>query len=589
MARRWLLLMLALGLPAAAGAQEAFRDARIRYVEPGVSVQRASETGAEEALPNLPFLPGDRVWTDQGGRAEIQFADGTVLRIDSRSKLDYVAREREDVVVLRLWSGGLYVHGRNPGLSVETPGGVVEVGRGGVYRVDVDSGEARLSVYEGEARLDSVRVRSGERAYARRGEAVEGPERFDRAAGDEFARWDEDRGARDERAEARPEYLPEEIAPYAGELESSGTWYYESEVGHVWRPHVGPGWQPYSDGRWIWTAYGWTWVPYEGWGWAPFHYGRWGRSASLGWYWIPSAGWGPAWVSWAVGPSYVGWCPLGYRDRPTFVYGRRDRGRAVARGEAVAASNPWTFVRPGDLGARDLSRRRVDAAVDLTRDVRVVDSPRVRLTRDIQLSDSERAVPRTLRTKPGPGDTVPELRSSPLATIPAPMPRQQYEAERERQAERRRPRPHDERAVAPTERAVVPMPGERAVTPTPSGRSERTERAHPTDVRSAPAGAVAIGRPRTEERRASPAGESPDREVMRPVFRPLGRSEGERERPASTPDRGEVRSGPERRRPDDMPRAQPQAPPRSERPPEARPAPRAQSPQEGATRRKKEN
>jgi len=118
------------------------------------------------------------------------------------------------------------------------------------------------------------------------------------------------------RAEARPEYLPEEVAPYAGELESNGTWYYESEVGHVWRPRVGPGWQPYSDGRWIWTAYGWTWVPYEGWGWAPFHYGRWGHSASLGWYWIPSAGWGPAWVSWAVGPSYVGWCPLGYRDRP---------------------------------------------------------------------------------------------------------------------------------------------------------------------------------------------------------------------------------------------------------------------------------
>lgn len=592
MARRSLLLMLAFGLPAAAGAQEAFRDARIRYVEAGVSIQRASETGAEEALPNLPFLPGDRVWTDQGGRAEVQFADGTVLRVDSRSKLDYVAREREDLVVLRLWSGGLYVHGRNPGLSIETPGGVVEIGRGGVYRVDVDSGEARLSVYEGEARLDSARVRSGERAYARRGEPVEGPERFDRAAGDEFARWDEERGERDERAEARIEYLPEEIAPYAGELESNGTWYYESEVGHVWRPHVGPGWQPYSDGRWVWTAYGWTWVPYEGWGWAPFHYGRWDHSARLGWYWIPSAGWGPAWVSWAVGPSYVGWCPLGYRDRPAFVYDRRDRGRAVLRGE-VAASNPWTFVRRADLAARDLSRRRVDAAIDLTRDVRVADSPRVRLTREMQLSDAERAVPRAIRTKPGPGDTVLQLRSDPRYTIPAPLPRQQYESERERGAERRRPSPrNEERTAAPAERAVAPAPttppAERVVSPAPQGRSERIERAHPTDVRSAPAGAVAIGRPRVEERRTSPAGESPDREVMRPVFRPLGRPEGG-ERPVSAPDRGEARSGAERRRPEDAPRAQPQAQPRSERPPEARPAPRAQSPQEGAVRRKKDN
>jgi len=555
MARRSLLMILALALPAAAVAQEAYRDARIRLVEPGVSIQRAAETGAEEALSNLPFLPGDRIWTDQGGRAEFQFADGTVLRVDGRSKLDYVARDREDHVVLRLWSGGLYVRGRNPGMSIETSGGVVEIGRGGVYRVDVDSGEARLSVYEGEARLDSVRVRAGERVYARRGEAIEGPERFDRAAGDEFARWDEERSTRDSWAQSRPEYLPEEIAPYAGELESNGTWYYESEVGHVWRPYVGPGWQPYSDGRWVWTAYGWTWVPYEGWGWAPFHYGRWGHSASLGWYWIPSAGWGPAWVSWAVGPSYVGWCPLGYRDRPAFVYDRRDRDRAVLRGEAVPGVSPWNFVRRADMGARDLSRRRVQTAVDLSRDVRVVDSPRAHLTREMQVSEAERAIPR-----------------------------QQYESERARQVERRRPSPaqrYDDRIVAPAERAVSPVP---------VGHRERTERTHPTDVRSAPAGS-AIARPRVEERRADPpAGESPDREVMRPLFRPLGRAEGDRERPASGPDRGEVRGGAERRRPDDTPRAQPHSAPRPERPPEARPTPQAQpSQQDGAVRRKKEN
>jgi uncharacterized protein DUF6600/FecR-like protein len=578
MARRWLVLMLALGVPAAAGAQEAYRDARIRHVEPGVSIQRAAETGAEEALPNLPFLPGDRVWTDQGGRAEFQFADGTILRVDSRSKLDYVARNdgRRENIVLRLWSGGLYVHGRDPELSVETPGGVVEIGRRGVYRVDVDSGEVRLSVYEGEARLDSARVHAGERVYARRGETIEGPERFDRAAprgreADEFARWDQQRSERDAWAESRPEYLPEEIAPYAGELEGNGTWYYESEVGHVWRPSVGPGWQPYSDGRWVWTAYGWTWVPYEGWGWAPFHYGRWGHSVSLGWYWIPSAGWGPAWVSWAVGPSYVGWCPLGFRDRPALVYGRRDRdrGRAVPRG-SVAATSPWTFVRRADLNARDLGRRRVDAGSDIAQDVRVVDSPRARLTRDIQVGD-ERAVPRNVRTKPGGGDTVPELRSDPMVTIPAPVPRTRYESERERQrerdAERRRPTPRYEEGV-----------------------SAPVQRAHPTDVRSAPAGAVGIGRPRSEERRAEPpAGrtESPDREVMRPLFRPLGRAEGDRER--SAPRGGEARSGAERRRPDDGPRAQPQPPPRSERPAEARPAPQAQPRHEGAVRRKKDN
>src|SRR5262249_10154270 len=176
--------------------------------------------------------------------------------------------------------------------------------RGGVYRVDVDSGEARLSVYEGEAMLESASVRAGERAYVRRGEPVDGPEGFDRASGDDFAQWGQERSERDAWADARPAHVP-------GELEGNGTWYYQTDVGYVWRPYVSPGWRPYTNGRWVWTAYGWTWVPFERWGWAPSHYGRWGFSGALGWYWIPSAGWGPAWVSWAVRPGYRGLGPLG--------------------------------------------------------------------------------------------------------------------------------------------------------------------------------------------------------------------------------------------------------------------------------------
>ncbi len=248
----------------------------------------------------------------------------------------------------------------------------------------------------------------------------------------------------------------------------------------------------------------------------------------------------------------------------------------------MAAAGAWSFVRRGDLGARDVSHRRVETAVELTRDVRVVDSPRLRLTRDLQIGEIERAVPRTVRTKPGPADTVPELRANPMYTIPAALPRQQYESERERQAERRRPSPSqrgEDRAVAPAERMAPPA---ERVAPPPA------ERSHPTDVRSAPAGSP-TARPRVEERRVPPAGESPDREVMRPVFRPLGRGENDRERSSSNPERGEVRSGAERRRPDDSPRAQPHSQPRPERPPEARPTPRSQPQSDGAVRRKKEN
>src|SRR5262249_58383248 len=60
------LVLLAMAGPAFA-QEEGFRDGRLRYVEPGVTLQRGSETGAEEAMPNLPFLPGDRLWTGRGG------------------------------------------------------------------------------------------------------------------------------------------------------------------------------------------------------------------------------------------------------------------------------------------------------------------------------------------------------------------------------------------------------------------------------------------------------------------------------------------------------------------------------------------
>ncbi|HEV7627507.1 MAG TPA: FecR family protein, partial [Streptomyces sp.] len=308
---------------------QSYRHGRIRHVEEGVSIQRATETGSEEATVNLPLLPGDRVWTDGNGRAEFQFPAGSLIRLDSASKLDYASHEegRDERLVLRLWSGALYLHirdRRDGPFEFETPGGVVTAANRGIVRIDVESGETRVSVYEGEAGLDNgteeIRLRAGERVYARRGEAAEGPSPFDRGEGDEFAEWDDARQDRTAYASSQPATsLPDEVAPYAGEFEGHGAWYYETEVGHVWRPYVAANWQPYSNGRWVWSVFGWTWVPYESWGWAVSHYGRWGYGSALGWYWIPGASWAPAWVSWAAGGDYVGWCPLGYRDRPVLV------------------------------------------------------------------------------------------------------------------------------------------------------------------------------------------------------------------------------------------------------------------------------
>jgi uncharacterized protein DUF6600/FecR-like protein len=511
MRRLGILTVVALTLPPAAFAQS-YRHARVRHVEEGVSIQRATETGSEEATVNLPFLPGDRVWTDAGGRVEFLFADGSQVRLDRRSKLDYqsVDGAEDGTIVLRLWSGSAYVRqnprGRAARFAIETPNGTADLREGGTYRLDVTGAETRVSVYEGEATVDAgeqIRVRAGERASARRGSRPWGPDRFDRAEDDAFARWNDDLGQDEEWASGRPEDLPDEVSPYADDFARNGSWFFEAGVGNVWRPNVSIGWEPYVHGRWAWTAYGWTWVPNETWGWAPYHYGRWDRSAALGWYWVPGRTWGPAWVDWSVSGTHVGWRPLGYRDRHD---GRR--GTAVSRG---SARDGWTYVRRGDLGARDVAQRRVPTGTVGGPEMRVVEGTRGRLGRDLSVADGQQAVPRNIRTRPGPGDTVEELRSDPMTTIPFPVARRKYESAREREREQQ-----NNPSVGPRGRQ-----NGSGVRPEASPDTSTWERRSARERGDAPADDAGA--------RARPRSDDGDREALRPWFRSLSRPRAEGE------------------------------------------------------------
>jgi hypothetical protein len=411
---------------ASATAEDDYRHGRVRFVESGVTLHRATEVSAEEALANLPFLPGDRVWSDGDGRAEFQFPDGTLVRLDSRSKLDYAGHEegRDERIVLRLWSGSLIVRVRTRDAArfeIETPAGTVELLDQAMVRVDVESGEARVSAYRGGAVLDDgrgrVQLAAGERTFARWGEAAEAPQPFEIGQEDDFARWDDTRESEERWAARSSEYLPAELDPYAGELERNGSWRFEASVGYVWAPRVAAGWSPYANGHWSWTPYGWTWVPYETWGWAPFHYGRWGFSVAFGWYWAPGRVWGPGWVSWGVGGGYVGWCPLGYRDRPVYPWGGHNRGYAVPR---HGGHGGWNVVREGDFGHRDVARRRMPLAGIDPGALRVADSPHLRPTRDRRALLASNPTPRAISRRPTPGDFVRELAVDNKTTIPSP-------------------------------------------------------------------------------------------------------------------------------------------------------------------------
>jgi hypothetical protein len=186
-------------------------------------------------------------------------------------------------------------------------------------------------------------------------------------------------------------------------LAPHGDWILSAQFGHVWRPgRVAAGWRPYTDGRWVYSDFGWMFVSNAPWGWATFHYGRWYLDPYYGWLWVPGYEWAPAWVVFHQGSGWIGWAPLpprvslsvvvGGRHRidPRYYYfveerhftDRRIRSRIVPVERNVrlvhSVPNVTRFSRSGDRYLnRSLANDRIErASRSRVMQHRVVDAPR---------------------------------------------------------------------------------------------------------------------------------------------------------------------------------------------------------------------
>ena len=388
----WSRMLVAAGLAAGlvtsiAHAEDGYRHGRVFFVEPGVTLQRATEVSAEEAL-RQPALPARRPRVDGLGRA----GGVPVPRRHARAP-----RPPQQARLLR-------ARGR-PGRERGAPAVVGQ-------RVPARAGASRRALRGRDAGRHGPGARSrdaprrrrlrrdpGER-LRRRGDPRRRPEPHAPGRGRAHVRalGRPGRGASSLRAEprrttsspsgtgrarprsarppARPSTCPTSSTrtpASSSATDSGGTRTRSATSGPRASRSAG---SPTRNGHWAWTPYGYTWVPYERWGWAPSHYGRWGMSASFGWYWVPGRTWGPAWVSWAVGGGYVGWCPLGWRDQPVRPWGyHRGVGYAASRGRY--GQDPWSVVRHDDLRGRDVARRRVGFDRVDAGALRVADSTRL--------------------------------------------------------------------------------------------------------------------------------------------------------------------------------------------------------------------
>ncbi len=349
----------------------------LTYVGSDVSLVSRGEDDTT-ARVNMPILPEDRMETGSSSRAEAVLADGTVVRIDVRSRLrfDRLARtyESEDERnLLYLERGAVSVESRygtsrDRALRIDTEEATILFPDTGLVRIDAGRRGTEIYVQSGKAdistRTGRVVLRSGEYAFVdASGETDVEDASLPR---DRFTRFIEERRDRSRRGGGTRYVASDYSYDYdVGGFDDYGSWTYVSSYGrYCWRPRVAADWRPYSLGYWRWAPAGLTWVSYEPWGWLPYHYGTWSFDAIFGWCWLPGVHYSPAWVHWNYTPTYIGWCPVGYYGyydnyyRSTRVHrgwergsihyihlaGRVDVSRIDHRG--------WNYVPVNRIGAR---------------------------------------------------------------------------------------------------------------------------------------------------------------------------------------------------------------------------------------------
>jgi hypothetical protein len=341
------LLCAGLLLPSLTGAQDLQPPAHVALVDGAATLER--EITAEPATSGVPFLAGDRIRTARG-RVEVLFPDGSALHVDEHTSVELLSTG-----LLRLMEGrillvvaGVGDPGRAVRFQIDTPVATAATDGPGEYRVSLLAGpsgvDTELAVWRGWGTLSTERgstpLVAGERSVAGDNGAPSPPLAFNSARLDAFARWSD--ALRRRAGSASAQYLPSDLRVYGDTFDQYGSWQQDDSYGYVWYPSVAPGWRPYYHGYWrSLPVYGWTWIGLDPWGWPTHHFGRWGYQRSR-WFWKPGRAYAPAWVHWASAPGYVGWCPLGFDNRPVFAL-------SASFGTPWAG---WTVVAQGSFGAR---------------------------------------------------------------------------------------------------------------------------------------------------------------------------------------------------------------------------------------------
>ncbi len=341
-----LLLSAALVLALPAFADSNARIVRLSYVDGSVEIDRGEGRGFQRAILNMPLVQGAQLATRDGATAEVEFEDGSTVRLAPDTNVVFrqlsLRDSGERVSSVDLSDGTAYFDLKNKkdDFTVSAEGRTITINKDSRFRVTRQGTDTRVAVFKGEAEVQCAqgqqRVKKNETYVAQN-------------AGNEIIKGI-DSGAYDNWAKERDQYQQTYASNHGygyspaysygwSDLNYFGNFYNYPGYGYLWRPYgVDPFWDPFADGAWMmYPGYGWMFVSAYPWGWTPYRYGSWLFVPGFGWAWQPGY-----WNRWYAVPV-INQPPAGFvaPKPPTNGTGVVPVGKGPMKGVTDPRFNKW--------------------------------------------------------------------------------------------------------------------------------------------------------------------------------------------------------------------------------------------------------
>jgi len=298
------LAVLACWLAVPSFADSQARIVRLSLVDGDVQIDRNTGNGYEKAFVNLPVTQGAKLRAGSGARAEIEFEDGSTLRITPGTAVEFPELALRDsggrASSVTLQTGTAYLNFKGDKaeqFNLAFGREKLALTKPAHLRVELKDSDATVAVFKGDAEVEGS---SGKVDVDKKHTAtfdLAGAEHYTLANNlepDPYDDWDKQQAKyHDQYSISASNGYGSPYAYGASDLNYYGSFYNMPGYGMMWQPYlVGAGWDPFMNGAWMWyPGSGYAWISAYPWGWMPYRYGSWNYFPNQGWFWQPGRTW----------------------------------------------------------------------------------------------------------------------------------------------------------------------------------------------------------------------------------------------------------------------------------------------------------